>query len=80
VAAFIKRVGREGGASGVGGGCGLARERDRHQDAFQVLLRAETLAPQRVHAVASGREAIASLLSAAGGSDLRSLARWAGVA
>jgi transcriptional regulator with XRE-family HTH domain len=59
---------------------GLARERDRHQEAIQALLRAETLAPQRVHADASARETIGSLLSTAGGSDLRNLARRAGVA
>ena len=59
---------------------GLARERDRHQEAIQVLLRAEALAPQRVYADAFAREAIASLLSTAGGSQLRSLARRTGVA
>src|SRR5262249_13613180 len=37
---------------------GLARERDRHQDAVQTLLRAEVLAPQRVHAHPFAREAI----------------------
>ena len=61
-------------------GRGLARERDRHQEAVQVFLRAEALAPQRVHADPFVREAIGSLLSAAGGAELRGLARRAGVA
>ncbi len=58
---------------------GLARERDRRQRAVDVLLRAEALAPQRVHAGVFAREVIGSLLSAAGGADLRGLARRAGV-
>jgi len=61
-------------------GRGLARERDRHQEAVQAFLRAEALAPQRVHADPFTREAIGSLLSAAGGAELRGLARRAGVA
>jgi transcriptional regulator with XRE-family HTH domain len=59
---------------------GLARESDRHQDAVHMLVRAEALAPQRVHAGVFAREAIGSLLSAAGGTELRGLARRAGVA
>lgn len=59
---------------------GLARERDRRQQAVDVLLRAEALAPQRVHAGVFAQEVIGSLLSAAGGADLRGLARRAGVA
>jgi hypothetical protein len=61
-------------------GRGLARERDRHEEAIQAFLRAEALAPQRVHAHPFAREAIASLLFAAGGTQLRNLARRAGVA
>lgn len=61
-------------------GRGLTRERDRHQEAVQAFLRAEALAPQRVHADPFTREAIGSLLSAAGGAELRGLARRAGVA
>jgi transcriptional regulator with XRE-family HTH domain len=61
-------------------GRGLARERDRHQDAIRAFLRAEALGPQRVHADPFAREAIASLLAAAGGTELRGLARRAGVA
>jgi hypothetical protein len=59
---------------------GLARERDRRQDAVQMLLRAEALAPQRVHAGVFARGAIGSLLSTVGGTELRGLARRAGVA
>jgi transcriptional regulator with XRE-family HTH domain len=61
-------------------GRGLARERDRHEEAVQAFLRAEALAPQRVHTHPFAREAIASLLFAAGGTQLRNLARRAGVA
>jgi transcriptional regulator with XRE-family HTH domain len=61
-------------------GRALARERDRHQEAVQTFLRAEALGPQRVHVDPFTREAIASLLTAAGGSELRGLARRAGVA
>jgi hypothetical protein len=61
-------------------GRGLARERDRHQEAVRAFLRAETLGPQRVRTDLFTREAIASLLAAAGGTELRGLARRAGVA
>jgi transcriptional regulator with XRE-family HTH domain len=61
-------------------GRGLAREHHRHQEAVQVLLRTEALAPQRVHADPLVRETISSLLSVVGGADLRGLARRAGVA
>jgi transcriptional regulator with XRE-family HTH domain len=61
-------------------GRGLARERSRHQEAIQALLRAETIAPHQVHADPFAREAVAALLSAAGGPELRNLARRAGVA
>jgi hypothetical protein len=59
---------------------GLTRERDRHQEAIQVLLRAETIAPQRIHASVFARQAIESQLTAAGGAELRTLAHRAGVA
>src|SRR5262249_2270254 len=61
-------------------GRGLARERNQHHEAIRMLLRAETLAPQFVHAAPAARDAIPSLLSATGGTDLRGLARRAGVA
>jgi transcriptional regulator with XRE-family HTH domain len=61
-------------------GRGLARERGRQQDAIQALLRAETIAPHQVHADPFAREAVAAMLSRAGGPELRNLARRAGVA
>jgi transcriptional regulator with XRE-family HTH domain len=60
-------------------GRGLARERGRHAEAIQALLRAEALAPHQVHADPFAREAVAALLFTAAGSDLRDLAHRAGV-
>jgi hypothetical protein len=59
---------------------GLARERDRHQDAIRALMRAEAIAPHHVHADPFARETVASLLFTDGGAELRNLARRAGVA
>jgi transcriptional regulator with XRE-family HTH domain len=61
-------------------GRGLARERGRHEEAIQVLLRAEALAPHQVHGDPFAREAVAALLTTAGSAKLRSLARRVGVA
>jgi transcriptional regulator with XRE-family HTH domain len=52
------------------------RQRDR---AAQMLMAAERLAPQYVRAKPSAREAVAELLVAAGGRELRGLARRVGV-
>lgn len=61
-------------------GRGLAREHGRHGEAVRALLRAEAIAPHQMHADPFTRQAVASLLSAAGGADLRNLARRVGVA
>jgi transcriptional regulator with XRE-family HTH domain len=61
-------------------GRALAQEQDRHQEAVHAFVRAEALGAQRVHTDPLAREAIRTLLFAAGGPELRGLARRAGVA
>ena len=65
-------------------GRALLTDTRRRDDGIQVLLRAETLAPQRVHADVFTREAVADHLRSArrdaGGRDLRGLAWRLGVA
>jgi transcriptional regulator with XRE-family HTH domain len=60
-------------------GRALARERGRQDDAVEAFLRAEMIAPHQLHADPYAREAVASLLAAAGGQRLRGLARRVGV-
>jgi transcriptional regulator with XRE-family HTH domain len=61
-------------------GRGLAREPGRRADAVRAFLRAEAIAPHQLRSDPYAREAVESMLTASGSSELHGLARRIGIA